>query len=110
MAGQRGAESPHEAFYYYRMDQLQAVRSGKWKLHLAYETKRRNQTTKSPMKLYDLKADIGETTNVAEQHKNVVKRILALAEKAREDLGDGPREGNQREAGLVVTPKPLTMN
>lgn len=31
---QEGTKSPHEAFYYYQMDQLQAVKSGKWKLHL----------------------------------------------------------------------------
>ncbi len=110
MAGARGAKSPHEAFYYYRMDQLQAVRSGKWKLHLPYEIKRKNKTTTSSQRLYDLKADIGEKTNVAEQNPDVVKRLLALAEGAREDLGDGNRKGNQRSASLAVTPKPLTMN
>jgi arylsulfatase A-like enzyme len=112
MAGEKDAKSPHEAFYYYRMDQLQAVRSGKWKLHLEYDITRRKQkgTTKAPLKLYDLKADIGETTNVAADHPNVLERLLALAERAREDLGDGNRKGNQREAGLVVTPKPLTMS
>jgi len=111
MAGKDGAKSPHEAFYYYRVDQLQAVRSGSWKLHLPYETKKRNQqTTKAPLKLYDLEADIGETTNVAAGHPDVVKRLLALAEKAREDLGDVNRKGTgQRPAGLVVSPKPLTL-
>ncbi|MHC4745570.1 MAG: sulfatase family protein [Planctomycetota bacterium] len=110
MAGARGAKSPHEAFYYYRMDQLQAVRSGKWKLHLPYEVRRKGKATKSQLRLYDLKADIGEKSNVAEQNPRIVKRLLAIAEKAREDLGDGDRKGNQRPAGLVVTPKPLTMD
>jgi len=110
MAGERGAKSPHEAFYYYRMDQLQAVRSGKWKLHLPYEIKRKDKVTRAQLKLYDLDGDIGEKTNVAEQNQDVVKRLLALAEKARKDLGDGDRDGNQRPAGLVVTPKPMTMN
>jgi len=110
MAGKKDAKSPHEAFYYYRMDQLQAVRSGKWKLHLPYEIRRKNKVTKAQLKLYDLDADIGETTNVAEQNPDVARRLLALAEKARADLGDGNRKGNQREAGLVVTPKPLTMS
>ncbi|MBM3745502.1 MAG: sulfatase, partial [Acidobacteria bacterium] len=32
--GERGARSPHEAFYYYRDERLQAVRSGRWKLHV----------------------------------------------------------------------------
>ena len=31
---EEGATSPHDAFYYYYMDDLEAVRSGKWKLHV----------------------------------------------------------------------------
>ena len=112
MAGKEGAKSPHEAFYYYKIDQLQAVRSGRWKLHLPYEIKKRNQgITNAPLKLYDLNADIGETTNIAADHPDVVKRLLALAEKAREDLGDVNQKGkNQRPAGWVVTPTPLRKN
>ncbi len=34
MAGQPGAVSPHDAFFYYLGDRLQAVRSGPWKLHV----------------------------------------------------------------------------
>lgn len=111
MTGKKEAKSPHQAFYYYRMDQLQAVRSGKWKLHLPYKIKKRNQekpASYAPLKLYDLEADIGEKTNVAADHPDVVKRLLDLAEKARDDLGDTAREGKgQRPAGLVVIPKPL---
>jgi arylsulfatase A-like enzyme len=111
MTGKRGATSPHKAFYYYKIDQLQAVRSGKWKLHLPFKIKKRNQkktASNAPLKLYDLEADIAETNNVADQHPDVVKRLFALAEKARRDLGDIERKGTgQRPAGLVVTPKPL---
>ncbi len=32
MKGEVGAKSPHEAFYYYSGDKLQAVRMGKWKV------------------------------------------------------------------------------
>ena len=42
LLGEKGAKSKHEAFYYYQMDQLQCVRSGKWKLHLVLESKKRN--------------------------------------------------------------------
>ena len=35
--GEAGAKSPHEAFCYYSGDELQAVRSGDWKLHLPHE-------------------------------------------------------------------------
>ncbi len=113
MSGKSGAKSPHEAFYYYQMDQLQAVRSGKWKLHLPLEQKKKNwgePTPDVPMQLYDLEADIGETNDVADKHPDVVKQLLALAEKARQDLGDVNREGKgQRPAGWVENPRPLLL-
>ena len=31
LRGEAGAKSPHEAFYYYHRDRLEAVRSGPWK-------------------------------------------------------------------------------
>lgn len=31
---------------------------------------------------------MGETKNVADEHPEVVKKLQALADKAREDLGD----------------------
>ena len=105
LSGKKGAKSQHEAFYYYQMDQLQAVRSGKWKLFVAMDSKKKNwgkPEGKTPLKLYDLHADIHEDNNVADKHPEVVKRILALAERAREDLGDTNRPGkNQRKAGWV---------
>jgi arylsulfatase A-like enzyme len=89
MSGQPGARTPHEAFYYYRDDRLQAVRSGKWKLHVyrpEWEPNYRHGVY--DLLLYDLENDIGETTNVAKEHPEVVKRLQALAQKARNDLGD----------------------
>ena len=114
LSGRQGAKTPHEAFYYYQMDQLQAVRSGRWKLHLALKPKKRNwgkPEPESPLQLFDLQADIGEQNNVAEKHPDVVRRLLALAERARQDLGDLDRPGkNQRPAMLVDDPKPLLMS
>jgi len=111
ISGQADAKSPHEAFYYYQMDQLQAVRSGKWKLHLPLKPKKRHWGKPEPeavLQLFDLEADMGEQNNVADRHPDVVKRLTTLAEKAREDLGDTDRPGrNQRPAGLVANPKPL---
>jgi arylsulfatase A-like enzyme len=111
MSSRQGAKSPHEAFYYYQIDQLQAVRSGKWKLHLLLKPKKRNwgePIPYAPLRLYDLEADIGETTDMADKHPEVVSRLLALAEKARDDLGDIGRKGrHQRPAGMVVSSRPL---
>ena len=101
MFGEPGARSPHEAFYCYYGGQLQAVRDRRWKLHLphAYRTLGGRpggrggkpvpyKRAKIELALFDLKSDIGESKNVADQHPDVVKRLLAFAEKAREELGD----------------------
>ncbi len=109
--GAPDARSPHEAFYYYSLQQLQAVRSGKWKLFLPLEAKwvnlRRGGGRRSPAMLYNLETDLAETSNVADKHPDVVQRLLQLAEKARADLGDVDRPGkNQRAAGWIDDPQP----
>jgi arylsulfatase A-like enzyme len=111
-----GAKSPHEVYWYYWGRELHAVRSGKWKLHLAhsYRTlagKPGSGGKPGPYKnvlaepaLYDLEADVGETTDVAAKHPEVVARLRALAEAAREELGDAltKREGKGvREPGRL---------
>jgi arylsulfatase A len=98
LTGERGAKSPHEAFYYYHKGALQAVRSGQWKLNL------------TPARLFDVVANPGETDNVVADHPQVIERLRALAEKAREDLGDGQRAGkNQRPAGHEPMPTPRVL-
>ena len=114
LSGRKDPTAGQRVFYYYQKDQLQAVRCGKWKLHLELKPKKRHWGKPepfSPLQLYDLEADIGETNNVAGQHPEVVARLTALAEKAREDIGDVGRAGaGQRPAGFVEHPKPLVMS
>jgi arylsulfatase A len=107
--GKKKAKSPYEKFFYYRIDQLRAVRSGRWKLHLAVDPTLEGWDGKKrgtcEMALYNLKTDIGEKTNVAELHPEVVKRLTAYAENARKDIGDWPVKGaGQRKAGWVENP------
>lgn len=102
--GRPGATSPHEAYYLYYDEQLQAVRMGRWKLHfphgyrtldggkggdkglpVAYKQK------DIGLALFDLENDIGETTDVKEQHPDVVAAIEKLADRMRADLGDSAR-------------------
>lgn len=110
LSGHPEASSPHEAFYYYAGTQLQAVRSGDWKLYLAVETlpgSRRPPMKETPA-LFNLATDLAEETNLVSSHPQVVKRLMTLAESARKDLGDADREGvGQRPAGWVdhVTPR-----
>lgn len=102
LKGDPNAKNPHEAyFFYYNTNELQAVRSGKWKLILPHTYRTLGQQPKAkdgiPVKysnvkvgleLYDLEKDVGEKHNLAAQHPDVVKRLEALAEQAREDMGD----------------------
>jgi arylsulfatase A-like enzyme len=106
-------ESPHEAFYYYQMGQLQAVRSETWKLHLPLSDKKRNWGPgegSQELQLYNLAEDIAESRNVANAHPEIVNRLLDLAQGARQDLGDLNKPGqHQRPAGWVDNPQPLLL-
>ena len=112
LQGRPGATSPYDepGFFYYFMDQLQAVRSGPWKLYLPLARKRCNLGGKfceSPATLFDARHDLGEAREVAAEHPDVVQRLLGLAETAREELGDLDREGRgQRPAGWVEVATP----
>jgi hypothetical protein len=96
---------------YYRADQLQAVRAGPWKLYLPLESKYVNnarKTAASKLALYNVREDVSEAREQSAAHPEVVDRLLALAERAREELGDTDRPGRgQRPAGHVDNPQPL---
>jgi arylsulfatase len=44
------------------------------------------------MALFDLENDIGEQHDVSAEHPEVVKRLLRLADRMREDLGDSTKK------------------
>ncbi|MBN2091679.1 sulfatase [candidate division KSB1 bacterium] len=115
MKGEYGAQSPHEALNFYWDNRLQAIRSGRWKLHFPHPYRtmegqiagsdgmpgkyRQNETG---LVLFDLENDPGESTDVAAQHPNVVEKLQALAESIRGELGDGERKGKScRPAGQI---------
>lgn len=104
-------KTSYGVFYYYYMGQLQAVRSGPWKLHLPLREKRhgwRRPPVVEPGRLYDLDADPAEARDLMKDHPDIVARLLTLAERGREDLGDGDKPGNnQRPAGWVEMARPL---
>lgn len=88
LLGRPGAESPYVAFYYYREDRLQAVRSGRWKLHLYRPPDDPEFPDRRDPLLYDLQEDFGETRNLAAEYPHIVAQLQALAEAARRELGD----------------------
>ncbi len=110
LAGKAGPKAGHDAFYYYQMDQLQAVRSGPWKMFVPMKSKKRNwgkAEPTQPLKLFNLAKDIHEDRNVATDNPAVIKKLMKLVKKARADLGDSNRPGKgQRKAGWVAKASP----
>ena len=66
----------HEALYweFYERGSAQAVRSGRWKAV-------RKPMFVGEVELYDLSRDIGEAHNIAEDHPDVVERMVRLMER-----------------------------
>jgi len=100
------AKSPHDAFYYYDSNNLHAIRSGKWKLHLpntyrvTVEIKNdgergRMQNYQMELALYNLETDIGEQTNIAAEHPEVVEKLTKMAQEF-----DSSLKQNSRPAGI----------
>jgi arylsulfatase A-like enzyme len=94
------ARTPYKELFYYFEGQLGAVRAGDWKLVLK---RKRGREQISPG-LYNLARDIGEQNDLSRQHPEIVRRLTALADKCRRDIGDtvtGVTGKNVRPAGRV---------
>lgn len=105
----RSKESAREAHYYFANYDLQAVRQGRWKLALVPQPEGMGkQAAKTPpgLRLYDLDAEIGEQTDVAARHPEVVAKLKALADNMAAEIG-GKTPTARRPAGEVKGAKPL---
>ncbi|MEO2144258.1 MAG: sulfatase, partial [Flavobacteriaceae bacterium] len=95
--------SPHEAlFFYYHVNSLHAVRYGDWKMYFPHRYRtlngRKGRNDGIPIKyeyvdleqkeLYDLAKDPSETKNLYQEFPEVVKKIEALADIKRSEIGD----------------------
>ena len=107
--GKAGARSPYDVFFYYLVDQLQAVRVGNWKLR--YNIPDRRNADRSTPELYNLAEDLSERTNVAAQHPKIVQDLIQRMEAMGDRIGDGLRDtlGDERRPhSISKDPKPLT--
>lgn len=113
------AANPRNTFlYYYRENNLEAVREGNWKLVFAHPGRSyegyqpgkngvpgpANENFKFEKGLYDLRRDPGERYNLVEYYPEIVERLEKIANEAREDLGDKLTDDpgkNRREPGRV---------
>ena len=95
--------SPRETFYFcYGKKKLQKIRNQGWKMYFphTYITLLDQPQGKDGMpgnpksikmenpELYDLKNDIGDQHNIADQHPDIVQKIHQLADEIRKKLGD----------------------
>lgn len=76
-----GAEQPelYERVHYWEVGEggfQQAIRKGKWKAV-------RNTKVHGPLQLYDLEVDLGEASDVADQHPEVVAELTEYMDNAR---------------------------
>lgn len=96
------AQTPRkELYYYFRKNHLNAVRKGQWKLVFPHtygsynappgndgKGGRRISTKIDSIELYNLVRDPGEAYNVAGLYPAVIEELQAVAQQAREELGD----------------------
>lgn len=132
LSGQPNAHTLHESLLFFSGDELQAIRSGDWKLHFAHDyltvagepgkagkpanfanmqpksieesgirgiaSRHGYEVRRIERSLFNLKDDPGESRNVADQNSQIIRRLEALAEHARADLGDSL--SNRRGSGV----------
>jgi arylsulfatase A len=116
LRGEPQTGSPRGALYFYWLTRLDAVRSGKWKLHLPHDYMTPDppgaDATPGPMvkktiglSLFDLENDPGESMNVADQNPKVVADLMKHVAAARNDLGDSATDTkghNVRDPGRLA--------
>ncbi|HVR83417.1 MAG TPA: sulfatase [Planctomycetota bacterium] len=113
----RTTESPRPAHFYFNGNRLEAIRSGPWKLAVAPQSEHAAKEKaeapggKAPFvpKLYNLAMDPGESTDVAADHPNEVKRLQEFAAEMDADLGLTKAGPGVRPPGRVAHPAPLML-
>lgn len=98
LVAEKKDSSGREPFYFYKANQLEAVRLGDWKYH---------RRAKSSM-LYNLRDDIGETQNVIDQYPEIAQELMGHFDEFEKELGEGDHVSDQcRPAGYVEIARPL---
>ncbi|MEQ1853320.1 MAG: sulfatase [Chthoniobacteraceae bacterium] len=103
LSGAPDAKNPHAAYAtWYARNELQSVTDGQWKLVFPHTYRSAVGMPRAtggipslykPAKvekpaLYDLTADVGETTDRAAEHPEVVAKLSKFADQMRGELGD----------------------
>lgn len=108
----KSTESPHDSHLYFSGNTLQAIRSGPWKLAITRQSEADGKPDPHAGKpfaptLYNLETDLGETTDVAAEHPEIVARLKALIPAIEADLGVTAQGPGVRPPGKVAKPTGL---
>jgi len=113
--------SPRDEFvYYYDINNLKAIRKGKWKLVFPATSQTygppatigadrypgKYGSAEVTLSLFDLTTDPGEDRDVKDLHTDIVQQLFEIADKYRHELGDGLTKtvGTEVRPAAVVTP------
>jgi arylsulfatase A-like enzyme len=103
----KGLQKQHEFLYWEYMNQY-AVRMGRWKTWRHATAKK----TGISWQLYDLSNDVGETTDLADKHPDIVAKIDGIAKREHTEIRRGGRlpnatvdAGRDRTVALGRAPK-----
>lgn len=103
LSGGSNVRSPWKWLFAFWPAELQAVRSGDWKLHVPHNHRHQEGapgkggksagevTRRIELSLFELSVDPNERTNLAERHPETVRRLERLIAIGRRELGDPPR-------------------
>ena len=99
--------SPRDTWHYFQGSRLQAIRQGPWKLALTAQSlgmgiRQRDADLAKGRRLYNLEAEIGEITDLAEENPAIVGKLEKLAAQITADIS-----ANKRPAGTVQNPVTL---
>lgn len=102
-------EAGREAHFYFSGYDLQAIRRGAWKLAVMPQKETmgadalKEDVGKEP-RLYNLDEEIGEQTNRASDHPEVVAELLRLIETKRAEIEAGKRSAGEVEQPVMLYP------
>ncbi|MBI9063654.1 MAG: sulfatase [Marinilabiliaceae bacterium] len=110
LTAQKGANTPYDAFFFVNKQEVEAVRAGKWKLHVPHLYRIVNKPGQDGfpgdqdnyggtigLALYDVVADPAESTNLAKKHPEVVEKLTRMILDFKYDL-----KKNSRPVGRVI--------
>lgn len=109
IAGEQDQPVQEAYYFFYRRNSLEAMRMGRWKLQFPHQwrdskTSPANDghagkyvTQECGLELYDLESDLGESKDVSSVYPEIVKKMQALADLKREELGDDLKKVQGKE-------------